>query len=46
MVHTTRAQRESLFRLFRRDFPSWETLFRTLVLGQVVCTNWTIFSTT
>jgi hypothetical protein len=25
MVRTTRAQREALFRVFQRDFPSWVT---------------------
>lgn len=25
MVKTTRAQREALFRVFQRDFPSWVT---------------------
>jgi hypothetical protein len=25
MVKTTRAQREALFRVFQRDFPSWQT---------------------
>jgi hypothetical protein len=28
MVLLTKAQREALFRLFRRDFPSWVTPFR------------------
>ncbi len=25
MIRTTRAQREALFRIFQRDFPSWVT---------------------
>lgn len=28
MVKTTKAQRKALFRVFQRDFPSWETPYR------------------
>jgi hypothetical protein len=37
MVILTKAQREALFKLFKRDFPSWEspTTRRNTVTGQL-----------
>lgn len=35
MVKTTRAQREALFKVFRREFPSWTTPFKRIPMGSL-----------